>query len=257
MFSKKLKSFTLIELLVVIALITTLSSIVIVIVSRTRTATDDMKARNNRSQAAKYCSINPGVSTLFEDSVYCDSDLNMWSVTLDIELGEDKLKLSPNSGSFYYYWSYPNNEDIVTLYGTNDCNEVPVEDIDKFPACNACRTLNYAGFSEGWRLPTQAIPERSSINCDTACGRDTIYCAPSRQLWNLGAENCNWGSTDCSSSQENCRPSYDTYVSSAGYWSSTQYNDTDAWGVTFSTGISGRQISKSTILNRVRCFLGQ
>ncbi|MFA7150737.1 MAG: prepilin-type N-terminal cleavage/methylation domain-containing protein, partial [Candidatus Paceibacterota bacterium] len=33
--SKKLKSFTLIELLIVIALITTLSSIVIVIVSRT------------------------------------------------------------------------------------------------------------------------------------------------------------------------------------------------------------------------------
>ncbi|MFA6754008.1 MAG: hypothetical protein WCR84_02530, partial [Candidatus Paceibacterota bacterium] len=39
--------------------------------------------------------INPGVSTLFGDSVYCDSDLNMWSVTLNTALGEDKLKVPP------------------------------------------------------------------------------------------------------------------------------------------------------------------
>ncbi|MDD4201569.1 MAG: prepilin-type N-terminal cleavage/methylation domain-containing protein [Candidatus Pacebacteria bacterium] len=257
MFSKKLKSFTLIELLVVIALITTLSSIVIVIVSRTRTATDDMKARNNRSQAAKYCAINPGVSTLFGDSVYCDSDLNMWSVTLNTALGEDKLKLPPNSGADTYYWSYPNNEDIVTLYSTNDCNEVPIEDMSKFPACNACRTLNYAGFSEGWRLPTQAIPVRSSTNCGTSCARDAVYCAEGRQLWNLGAENCsNWGATACSASQGSCLPSYDPYAVSGNYWSSTQVSATNAWWVNFNNGYV-LNLTKSTNLLRVRCFLGQ
>ncbi|MFA7385984.1 MAG: hypothetical protein WCZ99_03560, partial [Candidatus Paceibacterota bacterium] len=199
---------------------------------------------------------NPGVSTLFGDSVYCDSDLNMWSVTLNTALGEDKLKVSPNSGNAYY-WSYPYNEDVVTLYGINDCNEVPVEDIDKFPACNACRTLNYAGFSEGWRLPTQAIPKSPSVNCDTACARDDTYCSEGRQLWNLGDENCpSWGATSCSSPQGSCLPSYDSYAFGGLYWSSTQFNASIAWWVNFNNGYIYISTKSSTLL-KVRCLLGQ
>ena len=263
-FNRSNKGFTLIELLVVIAVLGLLASIVMISITGTQDKAYEARGQSNQRQAKLYCSINPGESELNGYTVYCDKYNNMWAETLNTGLntkyGSGTLNATPDSETDRWYWSHPDygNLDVVSLYGINDCNAVPAEDLHKFPACNACATLNYAGFSEGWRLPSQGTrPPLFNANCDADCARDDVYCAPGRQLWDFGAEQCsNWGATDCAFGQGSCVPGWDDYAISRGYWASSQSGASLAWRVDF-TDASVLTGTKSAGLLRARCFLGQ
>jgi len=234
------KGFTLVELLVVIAIVGLLTTVILVSVVGTREQAYETIALQNQANAKGYCAANPGVSTLNGDTVYCDEKYVMWSITL------------AGGGTFQYKTS----DTALPEYANGNCNNLTPEDMASYPACNACRTLSYAGFSEGWQLPSQGIIPPGQTTCNTACGRDGTYCAPNRQLWDFGAENCsNWKSTVCDSSQGACLPSWDPSAVAGTYWSSTQSSATDAWLVNFSDAATSHY-AKSTS-RRVRCVLGQ
>jgi prepilin-type N-terminal cleavage/methylation domain-containing protein len=226
------KGFTLLELLIVIGILAILSTTVMLVINPAETfkKATDAKAKHNRQTARTYCALNPGISEHYGDTVYCDEQATMWSITLD--------------GTY----QYKTEDTALPSYTNGDCNNLTAEDIQNYPACNACKNLSYAGFSEGWRLPTQGT---GSI----ASARDGTYCAPGRQLWNLGYETCNWNPTQCDAVQTSCLPSYDTSAVAAPYWSSTEYSATLAWSVPFNLG-SVNYYSK-TNSSRVRCVLGQ
>jgi hypothetical protein len=192
----------------------------------------DARALANRRSGTLYCSINPGQSVVHGNVVYCDQYYNMWSITLD-------------GGSGF---KYKTSDTALPAYANGDCNNLAASDMEDYPACKACYDLEYAGFSEGWQLPSQGTGSVDSA-------RDGIYCAPGRELWNLGYENCDWDPNQCGSAQSSCLLSYDPDSVAAGYWSSTEYNDTSAWGVAFSNGAMN-PYSKANAL-RVRCVLGQ
>ncbi len=219
------------------------------------------EVQDNRQEALSYCSNNPGASELNGDTVYCDSNNNMWTITLDYRMSEDKLKAdyfidrevtnfvwARNYGETLSEWQ--EKSDIVARYGTDDCNEIPRDEMERFNACNACATLNYAGFSSGWRLPYQESKQ----------GR---YCAPGEQLWDFGAEICGWDPEQCDSPHELCLDikEWDKYAGAGTYWSANQSGPFDAWGVNF---LNGRIIEESLgtepskmNLRFVRCFLGE
>ncbi|MDP3995919.1 MAG: type II secretion system protein [bacterium] len=202
---KQQKGFTLVELLVVIAIIGLLTTIVLVSTRGTKESAFTARGQQNWSTARLYCASNPGSSTLNGNIVYCDQKYVMWTTTL--------------AGTFQWKTS---DTDLPT-YANGNCNNLTAEDMASYPACNACAALDYAGFSEGWRLPSQGVIPPGSQYCDAACGRDGSYCAPNRQLWDFGAENCNnWLATGCAASQGSCLPSWDTSAVAYGYWSSTQ-----------------------------------
>ena len=226
------KGFTLLELLIVIGIITVLSTTVMLTISGSRQKAIDAKAKYNRQTARMYCALNPGISEHYGDTVYCDEQATMWSITLD-------------EGATY---QWKTEDTALPEYANGDCNNLTAEDMPDYPACNACYNLSYAGFSEGWQLPTQGT---GSI----ASARYGIYCAPGRQLWNLGQETCDWSSTQCDSAQSSCLPSYDSSAVAAYYWSSTEYNDTNAWTVFFNNGPVHNYFK--TFSYRVRCVLGQ
>jgi hypothetical protein len=155
----------------------------------------------------------------------------MWSITLD-------------EGATY---QWKTSETALPAYADGDCNNLTASDMEDYPACKACYDLEYAGFEEGWQLPSQGTGS-------VASARDGVYCAPGRELWNLGYENCSWDPNQCDAGQGSCQPSYDTDAVAAGYWSSTEYCATNAWGVGFGNG-DVRAANKPTAL-RVRCVLG-
>ena len=165
----------------------------------------------------------PGQSTLNGDVVYCDNNSVMWSPTLGGGVNNDGK----------YQWK--TSDTALPTYAKGDCNNLKDKDIVDYPACQACRNLNYAGFSEGWYLPSQ----RKGVlveNCNATCGRDGAYCAPGRELWDFGAENCsNWKSSGdgCGANQGSCLPSYDPKAVASIYWSSAQGSAAAAWGVNF------------------------
>jgi len=154
------KGFTLLELLIVIGIIAILSTFIMITVSGSRQKAVDAKAKYNRQTARRYCALNPGISEHYGDTVYCDEHAVMWSITLD--------------GT--YQWK--TEDTALPAYANGDCNNLTVEDMKNYPACNACYNLSYAGFSEGWRLPTQGTGTLASA-------RDGEYCAPGRQLWDM------------------------------------------------------------------------
>ena len=230
----RLKGFTLLELLIVIGILAILSTTVMLVINPAnifKKATD-AKSKHNRQTARTYCALNPGVTEHYGDTVYCDEQATMWSITLD-------------SGATF---QYKTSDTALPGYANGNCNNLTAEDIEDYPACNACYNLSYAGFSEGWRLPTQGTGS-------VASARDGTYCGPKRQLWNLGYETCNWNPTQCDAAQSSCLPSYDTSAVAAGYWSSTEYSGTNAWYVHFGTGNVGNGNQADS--GRVRCVLGQ
>ncbi|MDD3098648.1 MAG: hypothetical protein PHU82_02395, partial [Candidatus Pacebacteria bacterium] len=212
--------------LIVIGIITVLSTTVMLTISGSKQKAIDAKAKYNRQTARMYCALNPGISEHYGDTVYCDEQATMWSITLD-------------EGATY---QWKTEATALPEYANGDCNNLTAEDMPDYPACNACYNLSYAGFSEGWQLPTQN-------------GRDGTYCAPGRQLWNLGQETCDWSSTQCDSAQSSCLPSYDSSAVAAIYWSSTENNGTGAWAVAFTTGSVSAKYKTGSL--RVRCVLGQ
>jgi prepilin-type N-terminal cleavage/methylation domain-containing protein len=218
------KGFTLLELLIVIGIIAILSTFIMITVSGSKQKAVDAKAKYNRQTARRYCALNPGISEHHGDTVYCDEHATMWSITLD--------------GTYQYKME----DTALPEYANKDCNNLTVEDMKDYPACNACYNLSYAGFSEGWQLPTQK-------------GRDGIYCGPRRQLWNLGYETCSWNPNQCDTEQISCVPSYDSSGVANFYWSSTEGSSTSAWTVIFSNG----HVTTNGKINsrRVRCVLGQ
>ena len=224
------KGFTLLELLIVIGIIAILSTFIMITVSGSRQKAVDAKAKYNRQTARRYCALNPGISEHYGDTVYCDEHAVMWSITLD--------------GT--YQWK--TEDTALPAYANGDCNNLTVEDMKNYPACNACYNLSYAGFSEGWRLPTQGTGTLASA-------RDGEYCAPGRQLWDLGYETCSWKPTQCDSAQSSCLPSYDSNANTNNYWSSIQYGSFQVFSVSFNTG--GVWSQNRTTALRVRCVLGQ
>ena len=177
----------------------------------------------------------PGQSTLNGDIVYCDNNSVMWSPTL-------------TTGT--YKWAINGKEsELLPAYAKGDCNNLKDKDIVDYPACQACRNLNYAGFSEGWYLPSQSK-------------RPWDYCAYGGQFWDFGAENCsNWNPDICYKNgqpdppQGSCQPEWwDDKAQAAGYWSSTQTSATLVWRVDFSIAYVGGY-NKSTSAY-VRCALG-
>jgi prepilin-type N-terminal cleavage/methylation domain-containing protein len=234
------RGFTLVEILVVIAIIGLLTTVILVGTRGTQEQAYVARGQQNQANAKGYCAANPGVSTLNGDTVYCDEKYVMWSITL------------AGGGTFQYKTS----DTVLPAYANGDCNNLTPEDMVNYPACNACANLNYAGFSEGWRLPSQGIIPPGQEYCNVACGRDGVYCAPNRQLWDFGAENCsNWKSTVCDSSQGSCLPSWDPSAVADRYWSSTQYSATYAWYVNFYDAYTPNYPKSYSW--RVRCFLGQ
>jgi len=135
----------------------------------------------------------------------------MWSITLDDT----------------YQWKTSNTG--LPSYADGDCNNLTASDMENYPACKACYDLEYAGFEEGWQLPSQGTGSLASA-------RDGTYCAPGRELWNLGYETCSWDPSQCSEVQDSCQPSYDPDAVAAGYWSSIEYTGTNAWHVLFNIG---------------------
>ena len=182
----------------------------------------------------------------------------MWSPTLD----EDG-KVG-GAAARIYKWATKDGEDyrVFPSYAKGDCNNLTDQDIVDYPACQACRNLDYAGFSEGWYLPSQ----RKGVlieNCNIACGRDGDYFyAPGRQLWDFGAEQCpHWGTKPYDESQGACSYAsghiiWDDKAIGSLYWSSTQFSETYAWGVEFSTAGARYSFNKSTS-QYVRCVLGE
>jgi type II secretory pathway pseudopilin PulG len=217
-------------LLIVIGIIAILSTFIMITVSGSKQKAVDAKAKYNRQTARKYCALNPGISEHYGDTVYCDEHAVMWSITLD---GTYQWKTEATS---------------LPEYANGDCNNLTVEDMKDYPACNACYNLNYAGFSEGWRLPTQGTGSNASA-------RDGDYCGPGRQLWSLGYETCSWKPTQCDSAQSSCLPSYDSSAVATHYWSATEQINTHAWRVQFGNG--GVYNYDKTNSIQVRCVLGQ
>ena len=231
-------AFTLVELLVVISIIGFLATIILVSTQGTADQALTARGQQNQSTARVYCASHPGTSTFNGNTVYCDNKYVMWSTTL--------------SGT--YQWKTSDTD--LPAYANGNCNNLTDADIINYPACNACRNLSYAGFTEGWQLPSQGRIAPGSQYCDSACGRDGVYCAPNRQLWDLGAENCsNWLATGCAASQGSCLPSYDSSAVAGYYWSSTQGSAPYAWGVHFSTAYAGHGLKSTSYY--VRCALGQ
>jgi prepilin-type N-terminal cleavage/methylation domain-containing protein len=229
---KNKKGFTLLELLIVIGILAILSTFIMITISGSKQKAIDAKAKHNRQTARMYCALNPGITEHYGDTVYCDQQATMWSITLD-------------SGATF---QYKTSNTALPGYADGNCNNLTAEDIKDYPACNACYNLSYAGFSEGWQLPTQGTGS-------VASARDGTYCAPKRQLWNLGYETCNWNPTQCDTAQSSCLPSYDTSAVASYYWSSAEYSARKAWRVYFSNGsVSGYDKTNSL---RVRCVLGQ
>jgi type II secretory pathway pseudopilin PulG len=231
-FSKKKRKLAFIKLFIVIVVIAIICTIVFFLLDSQQKEIDpqqkdvDNKSLANRQNVREYCIANPGESILHGDVVYCDDYYNMWSITLD--------------GGGTYQWK--TSDTALPSYADGDCNNLTASDMEDYPACKACYDLEYAGFEEGWQLPSQD-------------GRDGTYCAPGRELWNLGYETCSWNPNQCDSAQSSCQPSYDTDAVAAYYWSSTEHSDTGAWGVHFNVGYVYRNYK--TRAKRVRCVLGQ
>lgn len=226
------KGFTLLELLIVIGILAILSTFMIITLSGTKQKAVDAKAKYNKQTARMYCALNPGISEHYGDTVYCDEQAAMWSITLD-------------SGATF---QYKTSDTALPAYANGNCNNLTAEDMADYPACNACKNLSYAGFSEGWQLPTQG-------SGSVASARDGTYCGPNRQLWDLGKETCSWSPTQCSTAQSSCLPSYDSSAVAAPYWSSIEYSAAYAWGVYFGGG--NVSYYNKTDSRRVRCVLGQ
>ena len=222
------KGFTLLELLIVIGIIAILSTFIMITVSGSKQKAVDAKAKYNRQTARKYCALNPGISEHYGDTVYCDEHAVMWSITLD---GTYQWKTEATS---------------LPEYANGDCNNLTAEDIKDYPACNACYSLSYAGFSEGWRLPTQ-----NGRGCPSA----PCHCAPGRQLWDLGYETCNWNPNQCDTEQSSCIPPYDSNAIATSYWSANEATIANSWTVYFNSGDIGG--TNKTNSKPVRCVLGQ
>jgi prepilin-type N-terminal cleavage/methylation domain-containing protein len=237
----KQKGFTLIELMVTISIIGLLAVIALVTFGGNTEKANKARGQQNQANVKAYCAANPGASTLNGDTVYCDDKFVMWTVT---------------QGT--YTWG---PEEAMPAYAEGDCNNLTMEDMVNYPACYACATLDYAGYDAGWRLPTQGRIPDGGTTCDAACGRDDVYCAPGRQLWDFGKEHCSfWGTLPCSGSQGACTYAsgdidWDTGAAAAGYWSSLQSSSTGARRVSFVSGYAHTNLKSSSY--RVRCFLGQ
>ena len=255
--NKNNQAFTLVELLVVISIIGLLSTVVVISFGGVREKASSMKDEIARGEAGLYCAMNPGVSYPNGDQaqpVYCDNNSVMWSPTL-LTVGGEAAK---------YAWATQLNgaERNLPAYAKGNCNNLTDKDIVDYPACQACRNLDYAGFSEGWRLPTQSNGNLDgNYNCNYACGGYTgdggAYCAPGRELWDFGAENCPvWGTLPCGASQGKCQPiSWDAKAQASGYWSSTQLSATSAWNVHFNLAYAGN--GTKSVGRYVRCALGK
>ena len=243
------KAFTLVELLVVITIIGLISTIVIINFTGVRQSALSAKGKANQHTANIYCTMYPGVSYPNGDQaqpVYCDNNSVMWSPTL--------------TGA--YQWKKENT--ALPTYAKGNCNNLTDKDIVDYPACQACRNLDYAGFSEGWRLPTQSNGNLDgNYNCNALCARthssdDSRWCAPGRQLWDYGLELCpdKWNPNVCTTEQTPCTPGWEgnNVAKASAYWSATQYSSAGAWGVGFSTAYTDS--TSKTNSGYVRCVLG-
>jgi len=216
-----------VKLLIIIIIIGILLAIIFLSIPSIRKMVIGFRGLNNRKDAKLYCSKNPGESILNGDTVYCDKNCTMWSETQGL-----------------YKWQ--TEETTLPTYANGDCNNLTASDMKDYPACNTCRNLEYAGFSKGWRLPTQ-----DGRDCPYPC-----HSAPGRQLWGLGQEICGWDSSLYIDVQTSCIPAYDNNAEIRSYWSSTEYAKSGslwAWRVGFSDGL----VTKGARVNQkyIRCVL--
>ena len=132
------------------------------------------------------CTYEQGPFELNGSNVFC-ADGKMWSTTL----------------AAGYEWGHYNET-------TGNCSTHPGD--ATYPACYACETLAYAGFTD-WYLPD----------------KDTLSA-----LWGEDAQHLDCGATNCTSWDTLCCTSAAT--SPHYYWSSTEYDRRYAWCVYFNAG---------------------
>ena len=149
--------------------------------------------------SSDYCSAHSGAVTEGADNIFCGDNL-MWSTTL----------------AAGYQWGH---------YGAVVGNCTSSSD-SSYPACYACNTLDYAGFTD-WYLPSKDVL--------LAIVGDIGLCPAN------GGTCDNWDSLCCTSSAP--FPSY--------YWSSTEYISLLAWHVGFGYGGAPNYYKNSSF--SVRC----
>jgi hypothetical protein len=154
---------------------------------------------------SNYCLTHNGEVTdeITGETVFCADGL-MWSPTL----------------ADGYEWGHYSEE-------AGDCYPDHQSD-SSYPACYACYTLDYAGFTD-WYLP-----DKDTLGALWGEDADHLDCE---------ASNCtSWDSLCCASAAD----------APYSYWSSTESNSSDAWSVGFNLGNVYRYTNKAYSFS-VRC----
>jgi hypothetical protein len=159
-------------------------------------------------------------STVSGDLVYCDNSGRLWTPTAIIG----------GAATTFEWGGYGIDEDPDFCIGVADR-----------PACNYCddlNTSNYAGYTDGWELPTCVDDDTLPSSC---------------VLYQFGVDNCSWDGGD--GGQDSCQPSWDTNAQDYGYWSSSEDDSNNAWYVDFDFG--GVYSNRKDYSDYVRCVRGQ
>ncbi len=203
------------------------------------------------------CAGNQGEHDISDYTVYCDSEGDMWTPTLDenadwasdinfsdspnkIQWGCFDKEIAEDSDSPPQIFDdgYANTVAIVDFHnnaanfggipydegGYNDCGDPNLNQSDGIVAAKECYELEYAGYDD-WYLPDieQAI--------------------------RLGVDNCDGNTIE---ELDDCEPEYDIYSEASSYWTSVEHSSQQANQINYGNGFYNN-IGKDMSFVRVRC----